>query len=60
MEYKPGKANEVADALSRRAELATITSPSFPLVERIKEGLEHNPQAMSLKEATKQGKTRRF
>lgn len=36
MEYKLGKANEVADALSRKAKLATITSPSFSLVERIK------------------------
>ena len=30
LKYKPGKANEVADALSRKAELAPITSPSFP------------------------------
>ncbi|KAF7807517.1 transcription factor Pur-alpha 1 [Senna tora] len=60
MEYKPGKANFVADALSRKAELAAITSPSFPLVDRIKEGLEHDPQAKSLMELASQGKTRRF
>ncbi|KAF7807830.1 Transposon Tf2-2 polyprotein [Senna tora] len=60
MVYKPGKANFVADALSRKAELAAITSPTFPLVDRIKEGLEHDPQAKSLMELASQGKTRRF
>ena len=43
MEYKPGKANEVVDALNRKAELTPITFPSFPLVEHINEGLKHDP-----------------
>ncbi|XP_028794242.1 uncharacterized protein LOC114749870 [Neltuma alba] len=60
MEYKPGKGNVVADALSRKAELASITSPSFPLVDRVKEGLKQDPQAKSLMELASQGKTRRF
>ena len=60
MEYKPGKANLVADALSRNAVLAAITSPKFPLVDRIKEGLEQDPQAKSFVELASQGKTRQF
>jgi hypothetical protein len=60
MEYKLGKDNLVADALSRKAELAAITSPNFPLVEQVKEGLEHDPQAKSLRELASSGKTRRF
>ncbi|VFQ66115.1 unnamed protein product [Cuscuta campestris] len=55
-----GKGNVVADALSRKAELASITSPSFPLVDRVKEGLEQDPQAKNLKELASQGKTRWF
>ncbi|KAL9265740.1 Retrovirus-related Pol polyprotein from transposon 17.6-like protein, partial [Drosera capensis] len=60
MEYKPGKANLVADALSRKAELVAIGVPNFPLLERLKEGMEHDAQAKTLAELAKQGKTRRF
>ncbi|XP_059663382.1 uncharacterized protein LOC132309045 [Cornus florida] len=59
-EYKPGKANVVADALSRKAELAAISRPQHSLVERIKEGLQHDPLAKSLIQLAKEGKTRRF
>ena len=60
MEYKPGKANLVADALSRKVEFAAISRPQGPLVDRIKEGLPHDQTATSLIEYAKQGKTRRF
>lgn len=41
LEYKAGKANVVADALSRKAEFSTLTmsTPRCDLLERIKEGL---------------------
>ena len=34
MEYKPGSANNVADALSRKMEFATISQPDGSLLER--------------------------
>lgn len=60
MEYKPGRVNLVADALSRKGELANLSSPSFPMVDRIKEGMEKDPQARSLMDLARQGKTRHF
>ena len=41
LEYKSGKANIVVDALSRKAEYATLSmsQPKSDLVSRIKEGL---------------------
>ena len=62
LEYKPGKANVVADALSRKAELATLSmsQPKSDLVSRIKEGLQQDPLANDLLEKVLEGKTRRF
>ncbi|KAH9688170.1 Endonuclease [Citrus sinensis] len=62
LEYKPGKANVVADALSRKAELATLSmsQPKSDLVSRIKEGLQQDPLAKDLLEKVLEGKTRRF
>ena len=60
MEYKPGKANAVADALSRKVDLAAISRPESSLLERIKEGLSHDPTAKTLIENAEEGKTRRF
>ena len=61
LEYKLGTANHVADALSRKAELASITSqPQGEMVDLIKEGLQHDPVAKSLITLAHEGKTRRF
>lgn len=68
LEYKPGRMNQVADALSRKAELASmrieavtsITQLQNSLPERIKEGLRHDHIAQQLMEMAKEGKTRRF
>lgn len=60
MEHKPRKANCVVDALSWRAELASISSLTFPLASRIQEGLPYNPQAKKILEPTSGGKTHQF
>ncbi|GKD44333.1 hypothetical protein Tco_1268978 [Tanacetum coccineum] len=60
LEYKLGKANVVADALSRKAKFAAITEAQFFLQDRIKEGLEHDPLAKKIIVLAKDGKTQRF
>ncbi|GJW18357.1 putative nucleotidyltransferase, ribonuclease H, partial [Tanacetum coccineum] len=60
LEYKPWKANVVADALSRKAEFAAITEAQFFLQDRKKEGLEHDPLAKNIIALAKDGRTRRF
>ena len=47
----------MADALSRKAELAAISSFHNNLVERMKEGLTHDFKAKVLIELAKEGKT---
>ncbi|KAF8029124.1 hypothetical protein BT93_E1718 [Corymbia citriodora subsp. variegata] len=43
LEYKPGKANSVANVLSWKAELANLVSwPSCPWIDCMKEGLKHD------------------
>ncbi|MDP0983905.1 hypothetical protein, partial [Klebsiella variicola] len=48
IEYKPDRANVVADALSRKVELASLSCPHNSLIDRIEEGLEHDPKAKTL------------
>ncbi|KAL6326371.1 hypothetical protein AAG906_007876 [Vitis piasezkii] len=60
LEYKPGSANHVADALSRKAELASMTSqPQGDIMDLLKEGLQHDPMAKSLIALAHEGKTKR-
>nr|GEV97281.1 putative reverse transcriptase domain-containing protein [Tanacetum cinerariifolium] len=60
LEYKPGKANVVADALSRKAEFVAITQAWFFLQDRIKEGLEHDPLAKKIISLATDEKIQRF
>ncbi|CAN1260507.1 Transposon Ty3-I Gag-Pol polyprotein [Linum perenne] len=60
MEYKPGKANSVADALSRKSVLAAISTPKVDTREKIREGLKHDPLAKTIIDHVKEGKTRKF
>ncbi|XP_042980003.1 uncharacterized protein LOC122310191 [Carya illinoinensis] len=50
LEYKPGKANLVADALSRKGELSAITQAQGELLDIIREGMEHDLLAKNLVE----------
>lgn len=67
-EYKPGRTNQVADALSRKSELAALRLEGLAAISRlqgtipdqIKEGLEHDSMARSLMKMASEGKTRRF
>lgn len=68
LEYKPGRTNQVADALSRKAELAALKLEEVAAVsqlkgvipDRIREGLDKDPVAKTLMQLAQQGKTRRF
>ncbi|PKI66399.1 hypothetical protein CRG98_013201 [Punica granatum] len=59
-EYKPGRTNAVADALSRRVELAAISRLESPWLGRIKEGLQHDAKARILLELAREGKSWQF
>ncbi|KAK2973404.1 hypothetical protein RJ640_011638 [Escallonia rubra] len=60
MEYKPGKATLVADALSRKAELKAMSKAKGDILEGIKEGMEHDPLARQLLKLVESGQTQRF
>ncbi|GMJ12439.1 hypothetical protein HRI_004913100 [Hibiscus trionum] len=57
LQYKPVKANVVADALSRKVELAALSQVTSPLLDRIKEGLHQEPLAKSIIALANEGKT---
>jgi len=60
-EYKPGKANVVADALSRKAALAAIISSTCSsVIDDIREDMQHDPVAKQLLVLAQQGKTKKF
>ena len=69
MEYKPGKANVVADALSRKVECVNAAQLEgrgqasqlhSNFLSRIRDGLYSDPQAVILMQLIKEGKARRF
>lgn len=68
IEYKPGRTNRLADALSRKAELVSLKLQEITAVSqfrstlsyRIKEGLQYNAVSRNLLQAVKEGRTRRF
>lgn len=68
MEYKPGRTNQVVDALSCKAELASlrlewlasIDQLQGTLLTRIKEGLEHDAMAKGLMEMARKERQRDF
>ncbi|KAI5648407.1 hypothetical protein M9H77_34412 [Catharanthus roseus] len=60
LEYKPGKTNVVADALSRKVEVASISRVDSPLLKRIKDGLQQDSLAKNLIVLVMAGKTRHF
>ncbi|XP_020101642.1 uncharacterized protein LOC109719402 [Ananas comosus] len=60
MQYKPGKENRVADALSRKAELAAVWQLQGTLRDRLRSGTNEDPIAQNLVQLVKEGKTRRF
>ena len=55
-EYKPGKANVVADTHSRKA--AIVSSNFSTVVDEIREGMQHDPMAKQLLILAQQGKTK--
>ena len=62
LEYKSGKSNIVADALSCNAKLVTLSmsQSKSDLISRIKEGLQQDPLANDLLENVLKGKIRQF
>ena len=67
-EHKFGRTNQVADALSRKAELATLrivahltaSKVATTMRERIKENLEKDPMAQNIMKLVGEGKARHF
>ena len=61
LEYKPRSANHVANAVSRKTELASMTSqPQWDIIGLLREGLQHDLVAKSLIVLAYEGKTKWF
>ena len=60
LEYKPGKANVVADALSRKVLASAVSKPQSQFVDRILSGLVHDKNAAALMSLAAEGKTKGF
>ncbi|RVW89536.1 hypothetical protein CK203_043645 [Vitis vinifera] len=61
LKYNLGSANHVADALSRKAELASMTSqPQEDIMDLLRKGLQHYLVAKSLIVLAHEGKTKWF
>lgn len=60
LEYKPRKANVVANALSRKAELVVITRTEGDTINQIREGMTHDHVARQLIGMAKEGTTKSF
>ncbi|KAI3471483.1 hypothetical protein Pfo_031268 [Paulownia fortunei] len=58
LEYKPGKANVVAHAISRKVELATVNLAKGEITNLIKQGLEQDPMARKLNKLAVEGHTK--
>lgn len=58
--YKPGRANLIADALSRKAEFAAMNKIQEKFLTLIKEEMEHDPLDKQLVSLVQQGKSKRF
>ncbi|KAF2300132.1 hypothetical protein GH714_009335 [Hevea brasiliensis] len=61
-EYKPGSSNRVADALSRKSNLATLSRSQVDtsLRRQIQDSLKKDPQAVALMKLEEEGKTKQF
>ena len=60
MEYKPGRGNVVADALSSKVKLSSNTASQCDIQEAIRDGRQHDPDAKKLMDMAAQWKTRHF
>lgn len=57
LEYKPGKVNMMADALSWKVELAAISKLEGNLLGLFHKGMKHNPAAIQLAAQAHKGRT---
>ena len=61
LEYEPRIINSIADAISQKYEfIAMVSHPLSFLLDRIKEGLAHDPMTKNIMKYSKEGKTQRF